>query len=103
VVGPHGEPIRGPAAAAALAGHGLPFPPLGRPGWCAPAARRSARFLEARLITDAVIVPLRVDETVTGHLVLADRTGDRRGFSESDVRLLETVANHGSVACATAG
>jgi len=92
-----GEPIRGPQPAAALAGHGLPFPPLGarlvRAG--GPSERA---FLEARLITEAVVVPLRVDETVTGHLVLGDRAGDRRGFSEGDVRLLETVANHGSVA-----
>jgi diguanylate cyclase (GGDEF)-like protein len=35
---------------------------------------------------------------VLGALVVTDRLGDVRSFDESDVQLLETVANHGSVA-----
>ena len=42
-------------------------------------------------------MPLRVDDRAVGHLVVGDRTGEAR-FAAGDVRLLETVANHGSVA-----
>jgi diguanylate cyclase (GGDEF)-like protein len=59
-----------------------------------PAARE---VLEARGLAEAVVVPLRVDDRATGHLLVGDRTGAAR-FARGDVRLLETVANHGAVA-----
>jgi diguanylate cyclase (GGDEF)-like protein len=54
-------------------------------------------LLDARGLAEAVVVPLRVDDRAVGHLLVGDRTGAAR-FVRSDVRLLETVANHGAVA-----
>ena len=47
---------------------------------------------------EAVVVPLRGGAGVLGALVVADRLGDVRTFDQDDVLLLETVANHASVA-----
>ena len=47
---------------------------------------------------DAVVVPLSGGAGIVGALVVADRLGDVRTFDEDDVLLLETVANHASVA-----
>ena len=58
-----------------------------------PAARA---LLDGRGLTEAVVVPLRVDGAATGHLLVGDRTGAAR-FARGDVRMLETVANHGAV------
>jgi diguanylate cyclase (GGDEF)-like protein len=73
----------------------MPFPPV------RPALLRrddaSRAFLTARGLREALVVPLRVDDRAVGHLVVGDRTGEAR-FVPGDVRLLETVANHGSVA-----
>jgi diguanylate cyclase (GGDEF)-like protein len=55
-------------------------------------------FLAARGVREAVIVPLRIDGPITGHLLVGDRRGSERGFVPGDVRLLETVANHSGVA-----
>jgi diguanylate cyclase (GGDEF)-like protein len=55
-------------------------------------------FLAARGVTEAILVPLRIDGPIAGHLMVADRRGEARRFAQGDVRLLETVANHGSVA-----
>jgi diguanylate cyclase (GGDEF)-like protein len=71
----------------------------------APAAARLVRpddaaaraLLDARGLAEAVVVPLRVDDRAAGHLLVGDRTGAAR-FVPGDVRLLETVANHGAVA-----
>ena len=54
--------------------------------------------LEGRGLRDAVVVPLRGSAGVIGTLAVTDRLGDVRGFDASDVLLLETVANHASVA-----
>jgi diguanylate cyclase (GGDEF)-like protein len=47
---------------------------------------------------DAIVVPLRSGEVVIGTLEVAGRLGDLPHFSHDDVRLLETVAAHASVA-----
>jgi diguanylate cyclase (GGDEF)-like protein len=56
------------------------------------------RWLGLHGVRDAIAVPLRGTAGVLGALVVTDRLGDVRSFDASDVRLLETVANHGSVA-----
>jgi diguanylate cyclase (GGDEF)-like protein len=55
-------------------------------------------WLDARGARDAVAVPLRGGTGVLGALVVTDRLGEVRGFYQDDVLLLETVANHASVA-----
>ena len=47
---------------------------------------------------DAIIAPLRGEAGVVGTLLVGDRLGDIRSFDNADLRLLETVANHASVA-----
>ena len=92
----HGEPVYGPVEAGA---HHLtlPFPPdtLRQVRGHTPA---EIEFLSARGVSEAVIVPLRIDGPIAGHLLVGDRRGEERGFVPGDVRLLETVANHGSIA-----
>jgi diguanylate cyclase (GGDEF)-like protein len=56
------------------------------------------RWLEAEALREAVAVPLRGGSGVIGALVVADRLGEVRTFDREDVLLLETVANHASVA-----
>src|ERR1700712_154046 len=56
------------------------------------------RWLDSHGVSDAIAVPLRGTAGVLGTLVVTDRLGDVRSFDASDVQLLETVANHGSVA-----
>ena len=55
-------------------------------------------WLEAQAARDAVVVPLRGGAGILGALVVTDRLGDVRTFDDDDVLLLETVANHASVA-----
>jgi len=92
----HGDRVYG--AVEAGAHHlTLPFPPdtlrLVR-----GHGQAEIEFLAARGLSEAVIVPLRIDGPIAGHLLVGDRRGEERGFAHGDVRLLETVANHGSVA-----
>ncbi len=54
--------------------------------------------LAARRWREAIVVPLRGDAGVIGTLTVADRLGDVRTFDVSDMRLLETVANHAGIA-----
>jgi diguanylate cyclase (GGDEF)-like protein len=56
------------------------------------------QFLTAESLRDSIIVPLRGEAGLIGALMVADRVGDVRTFDTEDVRLLETVANHASVA-----
>jgi diguanylate cyclase (GGDEF)-like protein len=92
----HGDQVYGPVEAGA---HHLtlPFPPdtlrLVR-----GHDQAEIEFLAARGVREAVIVPLRIDGPIAGHLLVGDRRGGERGFVPGDVRLLETVANHGSIA-----
>jgi diguanylate cyclase (GGDEF)-like protein len=55
-------------------------------------------WLDARGARDAIAVPLRGGAGVLGALVVTDRLGEVRTFEGGDVLLLETVANHASVA-----
>ena len=88
--------VEGPEDAAALAGVGIAFPPP-RPLLLRPDADAARAFLGVRGLREALVVPLRVDDRAVGHIVVGDRTGEAK-FVPGDVRLLETVANHGSVA-----
>jgi len=58
----------------------------------------AAAYLFSRNANEAVIAPLRYDGQTVGALAVHDRMGEVRGFSTSDVQLLQTVANHASVA-----
>jgi diguanylate cyclase (GGDEF)-like protein len=92
----HGKDMYGPVEAAA---HHLtlPFPPSGQ--WLVRGnSPAEGEFLAARGISQAILVPMKIDGPLAGHLLVADRRGPQHGFSQSDLRLLETVANHGSVA-----
>jgi diguanylate cyclase (GGDEF)-like protein len=60
-----------------------------------PAGRR---WLASYGMREAVAVPLTGATGIVGALVVADRMGDVRTFDKNDVLLLETVANHASVA-----
>ena len=60
-----------------------------------PAARQ---WLDRHAMREAVAVPLRGSAGTVGVLVVADRLGDVRTYDQDDVLLLETVANHASVA-----
>ena len=55
-------------------------------------------FLASRQLRDAVLAPLRGESGVVGTILVGDRLGEVRTFDEDDVRLLETVANHASMA-----
>ena len=88
--------VEGPEDAAHLVGVGMPFPPP-RPALLRAADDAARPFLAVRGLREALVVPLRLDDVALGHLVVGDRTGEAR-FVHGDVRLLETVANHGSVA-----
>ncbi len=57
-----------------------------------------AAYLRARGADEAVLAPLRYDGQTVGAVAVHDRMGEVRGFSTSDVHLLQTVANHASVA-----
>ena len=55
-------------------------------------------WLVARGLRDAIAVPLRGDAGTIGLLLIGDRLGEVRTFDEEDVLLVETLANHASVA-----
>ncbi|HEX6935947.1 MAG TPA: bifunctional diguanylate cyclase/phosphodiesterase [Actinomycetes bacterium] len=59
---------------------------------------KARAHLAARRSREAIVVPLRGDAGVIGTLAVADRLGDVRTFDVSDMRLLETVANHAGIA-----
>jgi diguanylate cyclase (GGDEF)-like protein len=60
--------------------------------------RAARHWLHVRGLRDAMLVPLRGEHGVIGALSVTDRLGESRGFDPRDLRLLETVANHASVA-----
>ena len=55
-------------------------------------------YLELRGVREAIVAPLHGVSGVVGAVVVADRMGSVRSFTAGDVRLLETVANHASIA-----
>ena len=56
------------------------------------------QWLEEEAHRDALVVPLPGTSGTIGMLVVADRRGEVRTFDDQDVILLETLANHASVA-----
>jgi diguanylate cyclase (GGDEF)-like protein len=55
-------------------------------------------WLSATGLNEAMIVPLIGDGGVLAALAVGDRLGAARGFDRTDLRLLETVANHAAIA-----
>jgi diguanylate cyclase (GGDEF)-like protein len=62
------------------------------------ADEASRAFLRNRNAHEAVVAPLIVEGETAGVLAVYDRRGEVRGFEDGDVTLLQTVANHASVA-----
>jgi diguanylate cyclase (GGDEF)-like protein len=58
----------------------------------------SRHWLDTAGLREALMVPLRGEDGVAAALIVTDRLGEARGFDDSDVHLLQTAANHGSVA-----
>ena len=56
------------------------------------------RYLAGRGMSEAIVAPLKGESGVVGLVTVGDRMGSVRSFDSSDVQLLETVANHASVA-----
>ncbi len=77
------------------------FPPAA-PRHLRPKAAADREVLALRRVAEAVLVPLRADGAVAGHLLVADRRGEGRAFTDADLRLLVTVANHAGVALSNA-
>jgi diguanylate cyclase (GGDEF)-like protein len=48
-------------------------------------------------IRDAMVVPIRDDEGVTGMMLVANRMGEVSTFDPADMRLFETLANHAGI------
>jgi diguanylate cyclase (GGDEF)-like protein len=61
-------------------------------------SREGRQFLTGREVRDAVVVPLRGEAGIVGTIMVGDRMGEVRSFDADDVQLLETVANHASMA-----
>jgi diguanylate cyclase (GGDEF)-like protein len=57
-----------------------------------------ADYLKMRNAGEALLAPLRYDGRMVGAIAVHDRLGEVRGFSSDDLQLLQTVANHASVA-----
>ncbi len=56
------------------------------------------RYLDGRLVTEAMLAMLPGENRVIGTIMLANRFGVIRSFSEDDLKLFETLANNASVA-----
>ena len=56
------------------------------------------RYLDGRLVTDAMLAMLPGENRVIGTIMLANRFGVIRSFSDEDLKLFETLANNASVA-----
>jgi diguanylate cyclase (GGDEF)-like protein len=52
------------------------------------------RYLAARGIEQALVAPVRGERRLTGVMVLGDRIGAVASFTDEDLRLSETLANH---------
>ncbi len=60
--------------------------------------RNRRSWLTANAVRDAIAVPLQGDDGVVGMLLVGERLGEVRTYDRGDVLLLETVANHASIA-----
>jgi diguanylate cyclase (GGDEF)-like protein len=56
------------------------------------------RYLDRRRVTHAMLAMLPGEKRVIGTIMLANRSGVVRSFSEDDLKLFETLANNASVA-----
>ena len=56
------------------------------------------RYLDGRLVTDAMVAMLPGEDRVIGTIMLANRYGVIRSFTDEDLKLFETLANNASVA-----
>ncbi len=61
-------------------------------------AARVLAYFRGRGIRGAMVAPLRVDDIVVGTLQVANRHGSRSEWSNADLTLFETLANHAGVA-----
>ena len=59
---------------------------------------RVQSFVESLGCTEALLTSLRNEAGLIGTLSVGDRIGHVRGFDDSDLPLLQTIANHASVA-----
>jgi diguanylate cyclase (GGDEF)-like protein len=59
---------------------------------------QSRSRLASRHLREALVAPLRSSEGVFGTILVGDSIGEARRFDVDDLRLLETLANHASVA-----
>jgi diguanylate cyclase (GGDEF)-like protein len=78
----------------ALVGPDRPSLRLARPF----GSERLRRYLDGRLVTDAMVAMLPGEDRVIGTIMLANRYGVIRSFSDDDLKLFETLANNASVA-----
>ena len=76
-----------------IVAHGGPL--LANP---ATAALPVRGYLEARGVREAIVAPLTRDGEIVGVITLADPQSEVTGFDNEDLRLVETLANHVSVA-----
>jgi diguanylate cyclase (GGDEF)-like protein len=89
-----GGPVQGPHAGSETS---LAYPPPGIVVIKSDDAVHASLLVD-RSLSEALVVPLRVDDEVAGYILVGDRRSEERPFNLSDGRLLETVANHASVA-----
>jgi diguanylate cyclase (GGDEF)-like protein len=61
-------------------------------------SERLRSYLDGRLVTDAMIAMLPGERRVIGTMMLANRYGVIRSFTDDDLKLFETLANNASVA-----
>ena len=53
-----------------------------------------ARYLAERGIEQALVAPVRGETRLSGVMILGDRLGSAVSFTDEDLRLFETLANH---------
>jgi diguanylate cyclase (GGDEF)-like protein len=61
-------------------------------------SERLRSYLDGRLVTDAMVAMLPGEHRVIGTMMLANRYGVIRSFTDEDLKLFETLANNASVA-----
>ena len=69
-------------------------------GVCLPRPITSPRLREhfdARGMRDVMVVPLHGPDGIVGTMLVANRIGDVATFTQDDLRLFETLANHASI------
>ena len=62
------------------------------------STERLRRYLDGRRVTDAMLAMMPGETRVIGTIMLANRFGVIRSFSDDDLKLFETLANNASVA-----